>query len=179
MKAIRIVHDEYIILRFSFSLSMKQTDREGELNMNQSPNPDLGLSHVALLVRDLDSSIAFYQEFANLQVVHRRTVGGDINEVAWMADGLRPFALVLVASTSLDDTPLGPFGHIGLACATREDVLSRADEAERRGILRSAPRDAGPPVGLWTYIADPDGNTLELSFGQEIAFSIASQGNGG
>ncbi|SMH29025.1 VOC family protein [Azospirillum agricola] len=140
--------------------------------MTQPLNPDLGLSHVALLVRDLDSSIAFYQEFADLRVVHRRTAGGDVKEVAWMADGVRPFALVLVASTRLTDTPLGPFGHLGVACATREDVLNRAAEAGCRGILRSAPRDSGPPVGLWTYIADPDGNTLELSFGQEIAFTV-------
>ncbi|WP_410056159.1 VOC family protein [Pseudomonas aeruginosa] len=142
--------------------------------MIQSPETDLGLSHVALVVRDLDKSIAFYQEFADLQVIHRRTAGGDIEEVAWMADGSRPFALVLVASTNLDDTPLGPFGHIGIACAKPGDVSRRAAEAERRGILRSAPRNDGPPVGLWTYISDPDGNTLELSFGQEIAFSIAS-----
>lgn len=138
--------------------------------MVQSPETDLGLSHVALVVRNLDESIAFYREFADLEVVHRRVAGGDIQEVAWMADGLRPFALVLVASTTLEDTPLGPFGHIGVACARAEDVSLRAAEAERRGILRSAPRDSGPPVGLWTYISDPDGNTLELSFGQEIAF---------
>ena len=146
--------------------------------MNRSPDPDLGLSHVALVVRDLDRSIAFYQEFADLRVVHRRTSSGDVKEVAWMADGLRPFALVLVASTSLSDTPLGPFGHLGVACATREDVLGRAAEAERRGILRSTPRDSGPPVGLWTYIADPDGNTLELSFGQEIAFTVEGADEG-
>ncbi|MDO1585428.1 VOC family protein [Rhizobium oryzicola] len=143
--------------------------------MVQSPETDLGLSHVAIVVGDLDKSINFYREFADLEVIHRRTAGGDIQEVAWMADGLRPFALVLVASRKLDDTPLGPFGHIGIACATPDDVLRLAAEAERRGILRSAPRDSGPPVGLWTYISDPDGNTLELSFGQEIGFRTGSQ----
>lgn len=139
--------------------------------MNQATNTDLGLSHVALLVRDLDKSIAFYRKFANLHVIHRRQAKEPLDAVAWMADGLRPFALVLVASRSLQDTPLGPFGHIGIACATREEVLNQAAEAERCGILRSKPRDDGPPVGCWTYIADPDGNTLELSFGQEIAFT--------
>ena len=139
--------------------------------MSQSANKDLGLSHVALLVRDLDTSIAFYEEFAGLHVIHRREAKEPLDAVAWMADGLRPFALVLVASRSLKDTPLGPFGHIGIACSTRDEVLRQADEAERRGILRSKPRDDGPPGGCWTYIADPDGNTLELSFGQEIAFT--------
>ncbi|MCW6533851.1 VOC family protein [Sphingomonas lycopersici] len=138
--------------------------------MTRLPRTDIGLSHVALVVRDLEKSIAFYRQFAGLRLVHRRAAGGDIEEVAWLADATRPFALVLIASTALADTPLGPFGHIGVACAMPEDVLHRASEAERCGILRSAPRDDGPPVGLWTYIADPDGNTLELSFGQEIAF---------
>lgn len=140
--------------------------------MTESPQMDIGLSHVALVVRDLDKSIGFYRQFAGLEVIHRRKAGGDIEEVAWLADGTRPFAMVLVASTALGDTPLGPFGHIGVACPTAEDVYGHAAEAERLGILRSAPRNDGPPVGLWTYIADPDGNTLELSFGQEIAFAI-------
>jgi hypothetical protein len=26
-------------------------------------------------------------------------------------------------------------------------------------------------VGYWTYISDPDGNTLELSYGQQIRFT--------
>lgn len=143
--------------------------------MIQPFRTDIGLSHVALVVRDLEKSIAFYREFAELQLVHRRAAGGDIEEVAWLADGTRPFALVLIASSALDDTPLGPFGHIGIACAKPEDVHRHAVEAERRGILRSALRDDGPPVGLWTYIADPDGNTLELSFGQEIAFAVGGR----
>ncbi|MDQ1078105.1 VOC family protein [Pseudoroseomonas cervicalis] len=138
------------------------------------PTPtDLGLSHLALVVRDLDASIAFYREFADLQLAHRRAAGGDVEEVAWLADGLRPFALVLVGSSRLRDTPLGPFGHIGIACASPEVIHRRAAEARRRGILRSAPRDDGPPVGLWTYIADPDGHTLELSFGQAIGVTVA------
>jgi lactoylglutathione lyase len=33
--------------------------------------------------------------------------------------------------------------------------------------------DFGPPVGYWAFIADPDGNTLELSFGQEVGLTVA------
>jgi len=28
-------------------------------------------------------------------------------------------------------------------------------------------------VGYWAFIADPDGNNLELSFGQEIGVTVA------
>ncbi|MAM38625.1 MAG: hypothetical protein CL949_09010 [Erythrobacter sp.] len=59
-----------------------------------------------------------------------------MDEVAWLADGLRPFALVLIASNALDDTPLGPFGNIGVACASPGEALRLAAEADRRGILR-------------------------------------------
>ena len=35
---------------------------------------DLGLTHVALPVSNLNDSIAFYTKYARMQVVHRRTV---------------------------------------------------------------------------------------------------------
>ncbi|MCW2365128.1 catechol 2,3-dioxygenase-like lactoylglutathione lyase family enzyme [Sphingobium sp. B7D2B] len=171
---IHILHIHHINEEFSFHLSMMHVPQQRSRSMMQSAKTDLGFSHVALVVRDLDRSISFYEAFADLHVVHRRVAGGDVDEVAGMADGVRPFALVLVASARLRDTSLGPFGHLGITCAQPEDVFRRAAQASARGILRSAPRNDGPPVGLWTYIADPDGNTLELSFGQEIAFTVQS-----
>jgi catechol 2,3-dioxygenase-like lactoylglutathione lyase family enzyme len=34
---------------------------------------DLGLTHVALTVSNVDASISFYEKYAHLKVVHRRT----------------------------------------------------------------------------------------------------------
>jgi lactoylglutathione lyase len=133
---------------------------------------DTGLSHIALVVRDLDVSIRFYEDYAAMRVIHRRPGKGDISAVAWMSDFTRPFALVLVESTVLKDTALGPFRHIGVACRDKAEIDRLAQKASAAGILRSAPQDSGPPVGYWTTFADPDGNTLELSFGQQIAFTI-------
>lgn len=133
---------------------------------------DIGLSHVAFFIRNLDASIRFYQQFANMTVVHRREAAGDIQAVAWMSDLSRPFALVLVESDTLRDTPLGPHGHLGVACRSREEVDRLAEQAMHLGILRSPPQDGGYPVGYWAYLAGPDGNTLEVSYGQEIAFAL-------
>jgi len=38
--------------------------------------PDLGLTHVALTAHDLDASIAFYEKYARMAVVHRRAREG-------------------------------------------------------------------------------------------------------
>jgi lactoylglutathione lyase len=145
-----------------------------EPNMTIASDIDRGLTHVALVVRDLDRSRRFYETFAGLRMVHERAAGGAIERVAWMADRHGAFAVVLVESRVLDDTPLGPFGHLGLACADRDEVDRLAALAETLGVLRSPPVDGGPPVGYWAYIADPDGNTLEVSFGQQIRFSASS-----
>jgi lactoylglutathione lyase len=89
------------------------------------------------------------------------------------SDLTRPFVIVLIQAPGLVDTPLGPFGHLGVACASREEVHRLAALAETEGHLASPPRDSGPPVGYWAYIRDPDNNMLEVSFGQDVAFTVA------
>jgi catechol 2,3-dioxygenase-like lactoylglutathione lyase family enzyme len=131
---------------------------------------DYGLTHVAFAVADLERSVGFYRRYAGMQVIHRR--GDGDTEVAWLSDLTRPFVIVLVQQPGLADTPLGPFGHLGVACRSRADVDRLAAEAAGEGILRAGPADSGPPVGYWALIADPDGNTLEVAHGQDVAFTV-------
>ena len=49
---------------------------------------DLGLTHVALPVRDVDASAVFYARFADMEVVHRRVDHGVINLQSAKALGL-------------------------------------------------------------------------------------------
>jgi len=130
--------------------------------------PDIGLTHVALSVRDLDASIAFYAKYARMDLIQRRVDEAAGVRVAWISDHTRPFIIVLVETGRFEDTPLGPFGHLGVALPSREDVDQLSTEAKAEGRLKSGPADAGPPVGYWAFLADPDGNTLEISFGQEV-----------
>lgn len=133
---------------------------------------DLGLTHVAFAVRDLEASIRFYETYANMRVIHRRPGDAPGAGVAWVSDLTRAFVLVLIQAPGLSDTPLGPFGHLGVGCASRAEVDRLAAMAQGDGRLRSAPRDSGPPVGYWAYVADPDGNTLELAHGQDVGLAI-------
>ena len=130
---------------------------------------DRGLSHIALTVRDVARSIAFYRDFAELEVVHLRGEPG--HRVVWLSDLRLPFALVLVESQT-DELRLGGVAHLGIACESREQVDRLCSRARASGWLRREPEDAEKPVGYWALLRDPDGHNVELSFGQEVEAAI-------
>jgi catechol 2,3-dioxygenase-like lactoylglutathione lyase family enzyme len=103
--------------------------------------------------------------------VHRRTVPATGFEVAWLSDTTRPFVVVLSERSQVDH-PLVPPAHLGVACASREDVDRLCALARGQGRLLNGPRDAGPPIGYVAAICDPDGHTLEVSFGQEVGLTV-------
>ena len=127
--------------------------------------PDIGLTHVALPVRSLDASAAFYALYAGMQAVHRRP------GVVWLSDRTRPFAVVLI-QTAGEVKPLLPIAHLGVGVRSRADVDRLCELARDNGCLLRAPEDSGPPVGYWALIRDPDGHTLEVAFGQEVGLSV-------
>ena len=131
---------------------------------------DLGLTHVALPIADVERSAAFYEQFADMQVVHERRDAASGARVAWLSDLTRPFVVVLIESPV--SHTLGGFAHLGVGCATRAEVDTRCDTARAAGHEVLGPLDDGPPVGYWAIIEDPDGHNLELSFGQEVAFTV-------
>lgn len=131
---------------------------------------DLGLTHVALPVSDLDASIAFYGEFADMEVVHQRGEPGE--RVAWISDRTRPFVVVLLERSV--DHKLGGWAHLGVGLPSRAEVdrvLQRATDAGHEVL---GPFDSGPPVGYWGIMADPDGHNLEVVYGQEVGFTVES-----
>jgi catechol 2,3-dioxygenase-like lactoylglutathione lyase family enzyme len=133
---------------------------------------DIGLTHVAFSVRDLATSTRFYEKYARMAVVHRRDQQDGVR-VAWLTDHTRPFVIVLIETAARGDTPLGPSGHLGVACASRDEIDRLCAEAEREGCLRRAAIQREPPIGYIAFLADPDGNSLELSFGQEVGLTVA------
>jgi hypothetical protein len=111
-----------------------------------------------------------------MAVVHRRAREGVRS--AWLTDHTRPFVIVLVESAEQHDPPLGPFGHLGVACSSREEIDRLYAEACREGRPTRAPIDAGDPVGYVARIADLDGHSLELSYGQEVGLAVEGPAKG-
>lgn len=130
---------------------------------------DVGLTHVALEVTDLDASIEFYAAYARMSVVHRR------EGVVWLSDGTRAFVIVLIESEHIR-TVLRPAAHLGVACASRAEVDRLCEIARREERLLDGPTESGPPVGYWAFLRDPDGHSLEISFGQEVGTTVEEAG---
>lgn len=122
---------------------------------------DIGLTHIALPVSSLKASIAFYAHYANMSVVHRRP------GVVWVSDRTRPFAVVLI-ETSGEIKPLLPMAHLGVGVSSRQEVDRLCQLANQNGCLVREAEQMEPPVGYWALIEDPDGHTLEVSYGQDI-----------
>ncbi|MDZ8104547.1 MAG: VOC family protein [Nostoc sp. DedQUE12a] len=132
---------------------------------------DLGFTHIALAVSNVDASIAFYTKYAQMTVVHRRTDEAIQSDVAWISDLTRPFVIVLIQSAQVEGVLL-PHSHLGVAYQNREDIDRLCNEARTEGVLLAGPNDFGPPVGYWAYLRDPDGHTLEISYGQVVNFTV-------
>ena len=131
---------------------------------------DLGLTHIALPVLDVKRSVEFYSTYARMQVIHQRVEADSGVAVVWLCDGTRPFAIVLIQTDSVHPT-LSPFAHLGVGCESRESMDELCDRARQEGILIQGPKDSGFPIGYWAFLRDPDGHTLELSYGQEIGLA--------
>ncbi|WP_310484083.1 VOC family protein [Chamaesiphon sp. VAR_48_metabat_403] len=132
---------------------------------------DLGLTHIALPVTDIDCSIQFYAVYAQMQVIHRRIDSETGVAVVWLSDRTRPFVIVLIQTSSVQSV-LSPLAHLGVGCQSREFIDALCDRAKQEGVLLQEPKDSGYPIGYWAFLRDPDGHTLELSYGQEIGLTI-------
>ncbi|WP_312118382.1 VOC family protein [Pantoea vagans] len=129
---------------------------------------DTGFTHLSLPAGDLDKSVEFYWRDAVMQVIHQREPGIiEAHKVVWLSDLTRLFALVLVQSDNSDDTPLGPFGHIGAAWGSCEEIDEEVAIARREGVLRGDAQQSATLAGYRALFADPDGNKPELSYGQQ------------
>jgi catechol 2,3-dioxygenase-like lactoylglutathione lyase family enzyme len=132
---------------------------------------DIGLTHVALPVSDIEQSIKFYAIYAGMQVIHRRVDTESGIAVVWLCDSTRPFVIVLIQTNSVQPV-LSPIAHLGVGCKSREYLDTLCERAQQEGVLIREQQDSGYPIGYWAFLRDPDGHTLELSYGQEVGLTI-------
>ena len=125
-------------------------------------------THVALQVRDIDASQAFYARYCGMHPVHQRVNEG--RRIAWLGWGEDPpkFVFVLIESP-YEQNHQPPLQHIGMAVESRTEVDRIHALGVSAGIKHTwPPVDSGPIVGYYCALADPDGNLVEFSFGQRI-----------
>ena len=125
------------------------------------------LTHVAFGVQNLDRTIAFYRKHVRLHVVHEREEHG--SRVVWLGERTEDPAFVLVFF-EVTNVPSGPSSlqHLGFALRSRDEVDAAAAAARADGILMMEPVYAGPIVGYFCIVKDPDGVQVEFSHGQPI-----------
>jgi catechol 2,3-dioxygenase-like lactoylglutathione lyase family enzyme len=133
---------------------------------------DIGLTHIALPVADVERSIQFYATYAGMQVIHRRIDAETNVAVVWLSDRTRPFVIVLIQKEVVQPV-LSPLAHLGVGCKSREVLDTLCERAKQAQVLLQGPTDSGYPIGYWAFLQDPDGHTLELSYGQEIGLTVA------
>jgi catechol 2,3-dioxygenase-like lactoylglutathione lyase family enzyme len=158
--------------------------RPGEFDVGGVRGKKVSLSHLAIPVLDVERSIAFYEKYLQMKVVKRRENPTDV----WLADGIRPFQLVLLAADKGDLADSGRSGptdyrnaklahpivasaHIGFTCSSNSEVKRLAEMAKAEGILEHGPCEEGWPGGYCAYITDPSGHSVEISYNQEAGYN--------
>lgn len=148
------------------------------------------LTHIALPVRDLDATLAWYRRYTTLEVIHEREDPETKLKTAWLANpgdrtalgdeigvAAAKFVIVLIAGklpTNITGDIKEEYGfltsisHLGLSLDSREDVDRVAEMAKQDGCLLLGPMYRNVVVGYICVVKDPDGNNVEFSVEQVL-----------
>lgn len=141
------------------------------------------LTHIALPVRDLDATLAFYAKYTKLVNIHERQDPDTGLRTAWLAnarditDAGARFVIVLIHGklpTKITGDIKEQYGflksisHLGISVESRAEVDRLADMAREEGCLLLGPMYRNEVVGYICVVTDPDGNNLEFSVEQVL-----------
>ena len=147
------------------------------------PPPSL-LTHIALPVRSLDDTLAFYEKFTTLVRISERHDPDTKMRTAWLANerditkpGAARFVIVLMEGALPKQITgdiveeygfLTSIAHLGISLDSRDEVDEVARRADEDGCLVLGPMYRNPDVGYICLIKDPDGNNVEFSVEQVL-----------
>jgi lactoylglutathione lyase len=152
------------------------------MERSSTPPPSL-LTHIALPVRDLDATLAFYAKYTTLVNIHERLDPDTGMRSVWLANErdvtavAARFVIVLICGklpTKITGDIKEEYGflrsisHLGISLDTREQVDQIAAAAKADGCLLLGPMYRNEVVGYICVITDPDGNNLEFSVEQVL-----------
>lgn len=142
------------------------------------------LTHIALPVRSLEATLAFYAKYTDLALIHQREDPDTGLRTAWLANerdrttpGAARFVIVLIEGklpTKITGDIQEQYGfltsisHLGLSLNSREEVDRIAEMAREDGCLLLGPMYRNEVVGYICIVTDPDGNNLEFSVEQVL-----------
>jgi catechol 2,3-dioxygenase-like lactoylglutathione lyase family enzyme len=141
------------------------------------------LTHIALPVRDLEATLAFYAKYTKLVNIHERQDPETGLRTAWLANkrditdqGAR-FVIVLIHGklpTKITGDIKEQYGflksisHLGISVESRAEVDRLAEMAREDGCLLLGPMYRNEVVGYICVVTDPDGNNIEFSVEQVL-----------
>jgi catechol 2,3-dioxygenase-like lactoylglutathione lyase family enzyme len=121
------------------------------------------LNHVAVTVRDLETSRAWYTRlFGADPVLDEDETTGGYHHAVYLLDGGQLFGLHTHSSTPSDafnERRLG-LDHVGFGCSSRDELEQWAQKLDGLGITHGGIVDAHYGSGL--SFRDPDGIALEF-----------------
>jgi catechol 2,3-dioxygenase-like lactoylglutathione lyase family enzyme len=141
------------------------------------------LTHIALPVRDLEATLAFYAKYTKLVNIHERQDPETGLRTAWLAnarditDAGARFVIVLIHGklpTKITGDIKEQYGflksisHLGISVESRAEVDRLADMAREDGCLLLGPMYRNEVVGYICVVTDPDGNNIEFSVEQVL-----------
>ena len=145
--------------------------------------PSSLLTHIALPVRDLGATLAFYARYPTMVNIHERVDPDSGLRTAWLAnevdvtDEAARFVIVLICGklpTAVTGDIKEEYGflrsisHLGISLNTRDEVDQIAAMAKADGCLLLGPMYRNAVVGYICIVTDPDGNNIEFSVEQML-----------
>jgi len=140
-------------------------------------------THMALCVKDIDASIAWYEKFTHLKLFKRTEDANGYG--AWVVDPQQPdppFLLVMAQFfegkdpfAPIEHSPIGPFAHFGVEMTSQQAVDDAAALGKEGGCLALGPVQMPDPIGYVCFLKDPDGNTIEYSYNQGVYEAVRTE----